>query len=38
LKVDIFEALQLLKGAYRNGTIAADQEAAAHDDVDDDAE
>jgi hypothetical protein len=29
LKVDIFEALQLLKGAYRNGTIAADQEAAA---------
>src|SRR6266498_3683889 len=30
LKPDVFEALQLLKCAYRNGHIAADKEAHRH--------
>jgi hypothetical protein len=30
LKPDVFEALQLLKCAYRNGHIAADKEAHKH--------
>ena len=30
LKPEVFEALQLLKSAYRNGHLAADKEAQKH--------
>ena len=33
LTTDIFEALQILKHAYRNGHVSADDEAGKHYDV-----